>query len=73
MASSGSFSSSTDPRGRSGEGSSAPIPYREGPLEYSLPTMCKCMKKAARWIWSDDNPGRRYFTCYRHREGGCNF
>ncbi|KAF7075534.1 hypothetical protein CFC21_080304 [Triticum aestivum] len=54
----------------------SPIRYREGPLDYEPFTPCDCREKpkAAMWIsWSDENPGRRYKTCYRSRRGGCEF
>ncbi|KAF8647233.1 hypothetical protein HU200_065450 [Digitaria exilis] len=42
------------------------ISYHEGPLDYKPSVICPCGKKAARWIsWSDENPGHRYFKCYR--------
>ncbi|KAF8647361.1 hypothetical protein HU200_065397 [Digitaria exilis] len=35
-------------------------------FHYEPPVICPCGKKAARWIsWSDQNPGHRYFKCYR--------
>ncbi|KAJ1299039.1 hypothetical protein BS78_01G501200 [Paspalum vaginatum] len=52
----------------------SPIPYRIGPLDYTLYVACKCGQKAALWIsWGDENPGRRYLKCYHARSGGCNF
>uniref|UniRef100_A0A8R7K0P7 GRF-type domain-containing protein n=1 Tax=Triticum urartu TaxID=4572 RepID=A0A8R7K0P7_TRIUA len=54
----------------------SPVRYREGPLDYEPFTPCDCREKpkAAMWIsWSDENPGRRYKTCYRARRGGCDF
>jgi hypothetical protein len=45
-----------------------PTPYRKGPLNYSPPRLCFCRRKAAQWIsWSDNNLGRRYFTCLNQR------
>uniref|UniRef100_A0A0E0DPW1 Zinc finger GRF-type domain-containing protein n=1 Tax=Oryza meridionalis TaxID=40149 RepID=A0A0E0DPW1_9ORYZ len=50
------------------------VPYREGPLDYEPPMFCDCKVKAGRWIsWSVGNPGRRNFTCYNARSGGCKF
>nr|CAB3495710.1 unnamed protein product [Digitaria exilis] len=37
------------------EESASPIPYREGPLEYSPAKMCDCGEKAARWISGQKN------------------
>ncbi|KAJ1265533.1 hypothetical protein BS78_08G082800, partial [Paspalum vaginatum] len=55
----------------------SPVGYREGTLQYHLAVYCKCGQKAPRWIsWSLKNPGRRYYTCMRHRMvqvGGCDF
>ncbi|XBI35773.1 hypothetical protein VPH35_121419 [Triticum aestivum] len=49
----------------------SPIRYIEGPLDYEPFTPCDC---PAMWIsWSDENPGRRYKTCYHWRRGGCEF
>ncbi|KAJ1261121.1 hypothetical protein BS78_09G003800 [Paspalum vaginatum] len=68
MASVGSSSSGGYGGSRSDGNSSAPIPYRQGPLDYSPPLLCKCHAKSATWIsWSDENPGRRYHTCFRRR------
>ncbi|XP_066384681.1 uncharacterized protein [Miscanthus floridulus] len=54
--------------------SSSPIPYREGPLEYTPTVLCKYGGKAARFIsWSDLNPGLRYMKCARAHDGGCDF
>ena len=48
--------------------SSSPIPYREGPLEYTPAVLCKCDAKPARFIsWSDLNPELRYLKCARAR------
>ncbi|KAL6626781.1 hypothetical protein ACP70R_030507 [Stipagrostis hirtigluma subsp. patula] len=69
-------SSASRSAGRSWEFGSRPSPiqYRVGPLQYQPPEFCHCGEKAALWIsWSDENPGRRYMTCYRAREGGCEY
>ncbi|KAL6638178.1 hypothetical protein ACP70R_025750 [Stipagrostis hirtigluma subsp. patula] len=72
----GSSSRSTAASGHStGGGSSwAPIPYREGPLEYEPAVLCDCGRKAARLTsWTARNPARRYLRCLRAEGGGCDF
>uniref|UniRef100_A0A8R7VEG8 GRF-type domain-containing protein n=2 Tax=Triticum urartu TaxID=4572 RepID=A0A8R7VEG8_TRIUA len=54
----------------------SPIRYRQGPLDYEPYDPCECRppKKAAMWIsWSDENPGRRYRSCYYSRRRDCQY
>ncbi|WVZ51302.1 hypothetical protein U9M48_002457 [Paspalum notatum var. saurae] len=74
MASVGSSSSGRYGGSRGDGNSSAPIPFRQGDLDYSPPMLCHRGKRSARWIsWSDENPCRRYHICLRRRTGGCDF
>ncbi|KAM0841207.1 hypothetical protein ACQ4PT_059184 [Festuca glaucescens] len=51
----------------------SPVVYRDNPMAYEPVKLCYCnpRKKAPRWIsWSEQNPGRRYYTCVDAMNGG---
>ncbi|GER55222.1 zinc ion binding [Striga asiatica] len=40
--------------------------------EFNVERFCRCGKKVVtRTSWSDINPGRRYISCEKFKEGGC--
>ncbi|KAM0891170.1 hypothetical protein ACQ4PT_026570 [Festuca glaucescens] len=55
----------------------SPVAYRENPMAYEPPELCHCnpRRKAPRWIsWSEQNPGRRYYSCVDAMNGrGCGY